>query len=267
MVAPVVNALRKDFDLTGNRPEVRVLALPAAKAILDNNNVESFTFTDYLDDEIDTDAINWGKELAMEHHSPSSGIDIRDSIAYLGLNYKDLVLRLGQTEAKALVGKKGRHAFYPLTIMKRIFDDVRPDYVVTTNSPRSEAAAIETANQRGIDNLIMTDLFTGLGDYKLKGKNISFLNHFAKDMFARDGLVDERLSTFHFTGNPAFDSLLSLPRDEDPGWLQTHFPEAKGRQSVLHADMPAYWDPQGKCSHFKSESEILEELDAATEGQ
>ena len=263
MVAPVVHALRQDQDLSRNKLKIRVLALPAAKAILDNSNVESFTFTNYLDKEIDTDAIKWGEELTKVHHSPSSGIDIRDSIAYLGLSYKDLVLRLGQTEAKVLVEKKGRHAFYPLTIMERIFDDVQPDFVVTTNSPRSEAAAIETANQRGVDNMIMTDLFTGLGDYTLKAKNISFLNRFAKDMFARDGLVDEELSTFHFTGNPAFDRLLSLPRDEEPGWLSRNFAKANGNQSVLHADIPAYWDPQEKCSHFKSDTEFLEELDAA----
>lgn len=259
MVWPVVDALRKLDD----QVDIRVLALPAAKSILSDRGVACFTFADYLDERRDADALEWGTMLAREHHSPSSGIDIRESIAYLGLSYKDLVLRRGEEEAAALLARKGRHAFYPLGIMARIFDDLDPDFVVTTNSPRSEAAAIETANQRGIDNLIMTDLFSGLGDYRLQGKNITFLNRFARDMFLADGLVDAGRSEFHYTGNPAFDRLMSMPREREAGWLRRNFPGADGDQVVLHADTPAYLDPAARCAHQRSTAEILEELEAA----
>jgi hypothetical protein len=263
MVWPVVNALKQNQRLIDGEHAIRVLALPAAKAILDRNDVPSFSFADYLDDVEDADARAWGEELAKIHHSPASGIDIRESIAYLGLSYKDLVDRLGPDQAQAEMIEKGRHAFFPLTIMQRIFDDIQPDFVVTTNSPRSEAAAIHVANQRGIDNLIMTDLFTGLGDYRLQGRNISFLNRFARDMFVRDGLVDPEQSEIHYTGNPAFDRLLSLPSDPESGWLVKYFPNADFHNLVLHADTPAFWDPVNKCSHFRSNQEILEELEAA----
>lgn len=263
MVWPVVHALRRIPCCGDSEVRIVTLALPAAREILLDRGVEVVTFADYVDENSDADALAWGRELAQTHHSPSSGIDIAESIAYLGLSYKDLVLRHGEDEAAAMLSAQGRRAFFPLSVMARVFDDLRPDFVVTTNSPRSEAAAIATANLRGIDNLIMADLFTGLGDYLLEARNISYLNRVARDMFVADGLVDESRSVAYFTGNPAFDRLLELPREPDPGWLQRHFSAAVDAPAVLHADAPAYWDPLKKCSHFRSEAEILAELDAA----
>ena len=262
MVWPVVHALRQSPLCSDGKIRILTLALPAARDILVRHGVEVISFADYIDEKQDADALAWGAELAKVHHSPSSGIDPAESIAYLGLSYKDLVLRLGADEAQASLEQQGRRAFFPLTVMSRVFDDVEPDFVVTTNSPRSEAAAIATANLRGIDNLIMTDLFTGLGGYLLEGRNISYLNRVAHDMFVADGLVDESRSIAHFTGNPAFDRLLELPREAEPGWLQRNFPGASAGQVVLHADAPGYQDPSDKSSHLRSESEILAELDA-----
>ena len=258
MVYPVIHAIRA----TGAAVTIKVLALPAAKETLRRGGVECFGFRDYLDPVKDADAMAWGTELAKTHHSPTIGVELEDSIAYLGLNYKDLVTRLGEAEAAALFKAKIRHAFYPTTILERIISDIKPDFVVTSNSPRAEAATIEVANRHGINTLIMTDLFTGLGDYKLKGKNVTFLNSFAKDMFLSDGLVDETTSEFHITGNPAFDKILNLPKDKDAAWLAEHFPGVGSRPAVLHADMPAYWDPVNMRSYNKTEADILSEMEA-----
>lgn len=258
MVYPVVHALRKK----AGAPSIHVLGLPAAKHTLKANGIEPLGFGDYIDPKKDADAIEWGRRLAREHHSPTIGVDLGDSIAYLGLCFKDLVTRLGQQDAEKLFATQSRRAFYPLTIMERIFDDIQPDMVITSNSPRSEAAAIATANARGIKNLIMTDLFTGLGDYPLKAQHITFLNAVAKDMFIADGLVDTHISKCYISGNPAFDKILSLPNKKNPAWIRDHFPDAGSRRLVLHADMPAYWHPLKKCSHNKSVEEILEELEA-----
>lgn len=258
MIYPVVHALRQRDPML----QVQVLALPAATYTLQRNGIDCLGFGDFLDPLADADALAWGRELAQAHHSPTIGVSLDDSIAYLGLNYKDLVLRHGEDGAKALMASRGRQAFLPLTVMARVFDRLQPDFVLTSNSPRSEAAAIAVANQRGIDNLIMTDLFTGLGDYQLKGRAITFLNALARDMFVADGLVDASVSEFHCTGNPAFDKILALPRERSRNWLEQQFPGLAGAKTVLHADMPAYWDPVNRRSHFKTEAQTLAELEA-----
>lgn len=262
MVYPVVHALQRTAAYAAGELALHVLALPAATSTMRSNGIDCLGFRDFLDPAQDGDALAWGQALAQVHHSPTIGVSLEDSVAYLGMCYKDLVLRHGKDQADALLAEKGRHAFFPLTVMERVFDRLQPDLVVTTNSPRSEAAAIATANSRGVDSIIMTDLFTGLGGYQLQARHITFLNEVARDMFVENGLADPALSTFHCTGNPAFDKILALPNRKDPAWLDLHFRGIGGRTVMLHADVPAYWDALKLCSHNRTEEEILAELEA-----
>ena len=262
MVYPVVQALRSTQAFADGRLAIDVLGLPAATPILRAHGVESLGFRDFVDSRADAEALAWGARLAEAHHSPTIGVPLEDSVAYLGLSYQDLVIRHGADTAAAMFEQRGRHAFLPLSVMERVFDRLRPDAVVTTNSPRSEAAAIATANARGLGSVIMADLFTGLGDYRLQARDITFLNAAARDMFVADGLADPAASRFHCTGNPAFDKILALPRTGSAAWREAQFPGTQGRKLVLHADMPAWWDGAAKGSHFKSQAELLAELKA-----
>src|SRR5690348_3355368 len=122
MVYPVVHRLRDSDAFRNGTIAIKVLALPAAKPLLNAHKVECLGFADFIDPSLDADALRWGAELALQHHSPALGIDLRDSIAYLGLNYKDLVTRLGKEQAALAFQEKGRNSFYPLTVMERILD-------------------------------------------------------------------------------------------------------------------------------------------------
>ena len=261
MVYPVVQALWQREAVTSGQLDVQVLAMPAAVHTLRSKGIGSVGFNDFLDTMRDSAALAWGRELAKKHHSPTIGVAYEDSVAYLGLCFQDLVERHGQAKASDLMETQGRQAFMPLTVMARIFDRLQPDLVVTTNSPRSEAAAIAVANDRGIVTMAMTDLFTNMGSgYLIKAKHVTFLNDTARQMFQDDGLVDPSISSFYNTGNPAFDRI--RPREQDSAWMDRHFPLVAGRKVVLHADMPAWFDPVQKCAHLKTEEEALTELQA-----
>lgn len=262
MVYPVVHALRATEAFKQGRIAIDVLGLPAATHTLNTNGIECLRFRDFLDPALDANAVAWGEELACQHHSPTVGVSREDSVAYLGLNYKDLVLQHGEAKAAELFAQRGRQCFLPLHAMARIFDRLKPDFVVTSNSPRAEAAALAVAKDRSIPSLAMTDLFTGLGGYVLKAGSITFLNRLAQDMFLADGLVDPTISEFHITGNPAFDQILDVPHEKTPGWMAQRFPGVGARKAVLHADMPAWWDAVNKRSYFKTEADTLAELDA-----
>ena len=166
MVIPIIKELQNKH----HEYNIEVLGLPSSLNVLRSSNIKCFGFDKYIDYLKDKDAIEWGNELAANNHSKNLGILLHESVAYLGLCYKDLVVRLGKKNAKKEFQKKGRNAFFPLTVMKRIIDDISPNLVITTNSPRSEAAAIEIANSYSIETLAMTDLFTGLSDYKINSK-------------------------------------------------------------------------------------------------
>ena len=244
---------------------VDIVALTGAKPIFDAAGKHCHTFQDFLIAEQDADAIAWGKKLAEEHHSPTIGISKEASIAYLGLSYKDLVTRLGEQEAAQQFTKKQRHAFYPLTIMERIFDALKPDMVICTNSPRAEAAAIAVGNMRNIPTMAITDLFGGLKDYVMQAKHITMLNSHAQNMLIEDGLVDASISQLHLTGNPAFDALSSLAFNSKDAFLAEHFSQSaealSQKRLVAHADLHAYVDAKTKASYSKTEAETLDELE------
>jgi len=263
MVYPVVKALQRCEAAVRGRLDIQVLALPSAVSALRCSGIEGFVgFRDFIDPKEDGDALAWGARLAERHHSVGISVPYEDSVAYLGLNYKDLVLQYGEPRAAEMFAKEGRQAFLPLRTMERIFDRLCPDFVVTTNSPRSEAAAIAVANRRGLGSLSMTDLLSGLGTPPMKATDITFLNEVAQRMYLANGIVDPVISKLHITGNPAFDSLLAFPRGEDPNWLARQFPGLGSRRAILHADTPAYWDVVNNRTHIVTQDETLAELEA-----
>ena len=83
----------------------------------------------------DSRAIEHGTRLAEEMHKDSKVQSLEESIAYLGLSYADLEDQLGVVEAKKEFTRKGRQAFLPLAPIRRLFDQIQPDVLLTTNSP------------------------------------------------------------------------------------------------------------------------------------
>ena len=261
MVYPILNSLKETSQYKNGDISFEVLGLTTAKKILETRGYSSLGFSDFIRSS-DKEALELGKEFSKEHHSEKSGIPLEETVAYLGLNLQELIQEHGKERAMAIFSKKGRGAFFPLQVMERVFSKVQPNLVVTTNSPRAEAAAIHLAQKKNIPNILMTDLFSLIEGYKLEAKNITFLNEIASEMLLKESLYNPLVSKAHITGNPAFDKLLDEVADTDREWLEGEFSHiGKNRQVVLHADMPAYWDPEKRCSHVKTSEEIITELD------
>ncbi len=153
-------------------------------------------------------AEHWGRKLWAGNTSPD--VSEVESIAYLGINYLDLIEQHGEAGAAAIYAKHGRYGFKPLHFMQRFFDVIAPDIVVTTNSPRSERAALEVAIQRGIPSLGMVDLFGQDDD--------TYIDQVSKPDWTCviSESIKQRLVSHGFpaggvevTGNPAFDGLFT----------------------------------------------------------
>ena len=140
-------------------------------------------------------------------------IDEEESVAYLGINLNDLNLQLGEHAAQLAYAAKGRWSFMPLHFMRKVLEHLKPDVVVTTNSPRSEEAAITVAAELGIPSVCMVDLFSPVGDPFLNRTHyadaVTTISDFGKRNLVAGGVPAERI---HVTGSPAFDSLA------DPLW-------------------------------------------------
>jgi hypothetical protein len=133
--------------------------------------------------------------------------------AYLGINLADLHATLGSEAARALYARRGRWAFHPLPFMRRLMKELKPDVVVATNSPRSEAAALEAASEQGIPSLCMVDLFSPAGDPFFARTHyadvITTIDELGRRNLAAGGVPSGRI---RITGSPAFDALASPER-------------------------------------------------------
>lgn len=255
MVVPVIRALQGVSGI-----HVESLALTLGGPIFKSENLPYKGYKDFITAG-DVDALAWGKKLAVTQHSPESGVEEAESIAYLGLSYMDLVCRYGDDEAARLWQEKGRHAFMQLTVMERVLKQIQPDIVVTTNSPKSEQAAVEAANNIGIPTLSMVDLFGIHHFHPLESKYIAVLcEHTIKNMQSEG--VEKPSSAFHVTGNPAFDRAFDFRGAVDKTFRAQHFPSMSSDAKVLlWIDMPAYWNLRERCLHIRSDEEIIRDLD------
>lgn len=253
MVIPVVKAL-------SGRADVTVLGLPSALGHLKKADIPALTFADLIDPELDSDALLWGEMLAEEHHSDDSGIDRKQSVAYLGLSFADLVGQSNYNEAIEQVRFRGRHAFLPIGVLERVMELCQPHIVITTSSPRAEAAALYAAKSRGIPTLAMVDLFSGIPGYVLPSDDASFLTQTAVELTSEQGFLDPDLTRPHVLGNPAFDRLLHRHMNKGPRLIAEHFPQVTGKRLILHADMPAWLDTLEGETHTKSPAETWSEM-------
>jgi len=256
MVTPVIHALAAHKDIC-----VESLALTTGGPIFASEGIPYKGYKDFLGP-TDTQALAWGKKLAASTHRPESGIAEDEAIAYLGLSYQDLVLRHGENEAAALWESKGRHAFLQLTVMERVMKKLKPDIVVTTNSPKSEQAAIEAANALGIPTLSMVDLFGIRHFHPLESKYIAVLCEHTITNMQAEGVHKSR-EDFIVTGNPAFDHAFDYRGPIDYGFRRQHFPTMPEKSpTLLWIDMPAYWNLAKRELHVRSDAEIIADLNS-----
>jgi hypothetical protein len=185
-------------------------------------------------------AAETGRRLLADSFNPESGISVAESVAYLGLCFDDLVARLGAVEAWRRYKRYGRHAFLPTGPLRRAIELVRPDVVVTTNSPKSERAALLAARELGVAAIYIEDLLgihTGahleivpaaVADRYCVGSEIA-----AENVALRYGVGRDLI---RMTGNPAFDRLADLgPQHRNQGRRELGFGD---EETVV-----AYMDP------------------------
>lgn len=223
MMIPVVRALRESAEW-----EVTVLGLTTAAPRLAAAGIPFLGFRDLVEPE-DEAALELGRALAQGMET--GPVPWEESVAYLGLSYKELEREHGVPQAATLYREAGRQAFHPVRRLKRLIDRVMPDVVLTTNSPRAERAAMEAARQRGIPGVCMVDLlghrqmeWLGRADY---ADRLCVLTSEVRQRFLATGRSPESVVV---TGNPAFDSLAdpTLPHRgaelrRSKGWRSDQF--------------------------------------------
>ncbi len=189
-----------------------LIALTTAKQVAIDAGFEPLGFADFVQPGDDM-ALQKGRDLIAT--LPSPPLDVRETVAYLGLSYQDLVTEWGAMKAAEMYAQHGRQIFAPKGAMRRILGQIKPQLVVATNSPRSERAAIDVAHELGVPSVCVVDLFA-IDEVAWIGQAgfadcVCVLNDGVRHLLMGAGRSADEVVV---TGNPAFDNL------SDPHWAK-----------------------------------------------
>lgn len=201
MLLPVAGRL-----LEHDAIEATFLGLTTAQAQVREAGYPVLGLADFLVPE-DAVALEKGRQLSAELGVHPSVGEV-ESVAYLGLSYRDLADAVGPDEAAARYAALGRHVFLPVATMRRILACLRPDLLVITNSPRAERAAALAARELGIrclcvNSLLAIDEVEWLGEPGFADR-VCVLNEAVRQRLLNAGRQPHEVVV---TGNPSFDLL------------------------------------------------------------
>lgn len=260
MVLPVMREL--EALLPG--VDCRLLALTTGHLKAKTVRPDALGYKDFLHLVDARAARAWGERLSEGNTSPDVPLD--ETIAYLGINYLDLIAQHGEAGAADLYREQGRYGFRPLHFMRWVIDALKPDAVVATNSPRSERTALDVAGERGIPGIGMVDLFGLDSD--------TYVLHEPKPAWTCviSDVVRQRLIAHGFpadgvvvTGNPAFDGLQAPENHQkaqrflaERGWQGLHPVLFAGHvEPYAHPDTPV---PAGQALPREIEAVLREHV-------
>ena len=179
-----------------------------------------------------------GMKLAEQHHTDGKGISLEESIAYLGVSFRDLARELSEEVAWERYTRFGLNAFTPVHFMRSVLSSVNPDVVVATTSPRMEKASLRAAFQLNIPSLCMVELFGLLEEAWLsRPDNGHVLAVSREDVKHRLVSAGRQACDIHLTGSPMFDALA------DPK-LATYGVAWRGNHGVRPDEKLVFWAEQ-----------------------
>lgn len=203
MVLPVASVLNRSGH------DVSIVALTTAHGPAERAGFHPLGFRDFLRAS-DVLAHEWGPRLSGGT-SPNPDVHPDETSAYLGLNYAELIATRGAEGAARDYAERGRQAFFPIQTVGRIIDEIQPDLVVATSSPRAERAAVTAAAARGIPALVLCDFmpqseleWLAVPGY---GNRLCVMSQGVKQRIVEAGRHDDEIAV---TGNPAFDAVFEL---------------------------------------------------------
>lgn len=234
------NTLSSDFDVT-------IFALTSARAYLRERGISFVSFSDFPD-LISSRAIQIGKELAKD----MIVLDYDETIAYMGVNYCELLMKYGEKKALEKYSSQGRGCFFPIQFINCVLDILTPDLVITTNSPRSERATLLAAKDRGVPSVCVSDNLWIVGGVS----DVAQQRLASKICVMSEGMKQELISATRYpeqdiivTGSPVFDSL-KLRKSE---WELKKLTRQK--INILFADAPLL-SSNLKNTNLTSEPEV-----------
>lgn len=215
MLAPVA------AQLADRGFKVKFLGLTTARQYLAARGIPFFGYAEFPEAQ-DPQVQEIGRRLCKDV-AQDGRIPLDETIAYLGINYRELIACHGEVGADEQYRQLGRQAFLPVLAMRRLLERTRPKLVIATNASRSEQAVLLAARELAVPRFCLVDLFglqakwITLPGFAVK---ICVINPDVRDYFVSQGCPPD---TVVVTGSPAFDHInASENRSKASAWRRNH---------------------------------------------
>ncbi|MCP5088790.1 MAG: hypothetical protein GY952_18525 [Rhodobacteraceae bacterium] len=206
-ILPVVKAL-SSHPLGRAQVEPLIVGLTTARSEVENAGFNCLGFRDLVVPGADDQALQWGRSLVGPpiHDGP---VPDSESVAYMGLSYRDLVVQAGEKAAQEQFSEYGRACFTPVFTAARALENLGIDAVVSTNSPRAEKAFLQAARDASLPSLA---IWPSLASHELEWigqagftSKVCVDSDYSKNQLVIAGRSPDEIA---LTGNPQFDGLL-----------------------------------------------------------
>jgi hypothetical protein len=200
---------------------VKFLALTTARQYLSDRGIAFFGYSDFPE-AADSQVQALGRSLCQDV-AQDGRVPLEESIAYMGINYSDLIDEHGADGAEKRYRQFGRQAFLPVSPLRRLLERMRPKLVIATNASRSEQAVLLAAQGLDVSRFCLVDLFGFHAKWITSpgfANTICVINDDVRDYFIAQGCPPD---TVVATGSPAFDRI-NTPENQASGrqWRQSH---------------------------------------------
>lgn len=215
---------------------IKVFALTLAGDVLKNNQIDCFSYKNLAFD--DPQII---KKLGHQLSTTilSNKIDPEETIAYLGANMQEIINLYGQQKAEELYKTNGRACFYPLNLMTKLLQEINPDLVVATNSPRSEKAIVQAATNLNISTLCLIDGFAMYESEWIASpafcQHVGVISSSVKNNLIKQGKAEKYI---HIVGNPAFDPFYKISFSDEIECMKKKILIGEHQKVIMYAPSP-----------------------------
>jgi hypothetical protein len=200
MIGPILKEFGND---NVNKVKIVCLALTSAyNSLIQYNSdlIQIKKISDYCNLFInDVSIIKYWGNFVVNTMDKKKIADLEESLLYLGLSMYELVNLHGELKAIELYMKKGRLAFLPEKISKKILEFENPELVFATNSPRMEKSFTLAAISLSIINFQINDLFAA-EVLNIVSENIIVMNNFVKNEIEKF-----KICNIYALGQPALE--------------------------------------------------------------
>ena len=249
MLVPVIQ------NLLSNGYSVTVLGLTTGLSYFQQNGIEAISISQVAAQLKDWSRIRRIGESIAPNVAKSKVVLDTDTVAYYGIGYLNLLLENSTEAAEEKFKRLERKSFFPVNTALDVLRKLKPDILLTTNSPRFERAFVTAAQVCSIKSLVLVDAIAVNELPWLKdqgyGNKICVFHESVKTRLIEHGRPSHEICV---TGNPAFLSPL----------LQKKVPRRRTTKVKLlylsQSELQINSQPQGNWSNDSVVQSTLDEL-------